>query len=105
MDGDTGTCLCCKQPGKFGQGPWPLPVSECYCDDCFTMEGIVYGVWRDLNPGVYKFAAPIPFLWSKADWPPNAYEMTREQVQAWFKDNMAKLVNRNRTDWQSRNKK
>jgi len=83
-----GPCACCGEPGKLTQGPWPLPKSECYCNDCFDLEGIAFNVWRELNPTIHKSAAPIPFLKSKADWPPNAYAMTGEEVKTWFKEKM-----------------
>jgi hypothetical protein len=81
-------CSCCDEPGRSSQGPWPLPMSGTYCNDCHELEGMAYSAWRELNPKIHKFNAPIPFMKNKADWPPDAYNKSAAEIKEFFKLNM-----------------
>jgi len=93
---DSPLCECCgEKPGSVTQGPWPLPISTCHCNDCYTLEGVAYAVWRELNPTVHKFQAPVPFLKGKQDYPPESLAGhgpgKLEALKEWFRQHNEKL--------------
>lgn len=55
------SCSVCGKPGQFSQYPGPLPFSDCWCDDCWHVEGFLCNEWREKNPGKKPYNL-IPFL-------------------------------------------
>lgn len=91
--GETMLCECChEKPGSTTQGPWPLPVSTCHCNDCYALESIAFSVWRELNPGLSKFNAPIPFLKGKQDYPPETLKGKASELREWLRHKIAAMV-------------
>lgn len=87
-------CQCCGEKGTVSQGPWPLPMSTCHCNDCYALESIAFSVWRELNPTTPKFNAPVPFLKSKADYPPETLKGKENagKLREWFKSKLNVVV-------------
>lgn len=95
-------CYVCKEEGIISQGPWPLPITECYCNKCFALESLAYTVWRKLFPEISKFNAPIPIIRSMADIPSECIDVTfeemkakviRENVEAFYRELLTKKMN------------
>lgn len=78
-------CSCCGSSGRLTQGPWPIPVSWVYCSTCYELEGIAYSVWRRLNPDKLKTEAPIPFMKSLEDYPPDVLCMSYKEIEEHFR--------------------
>jgi hypothetical protein len=84
-------CECCGEAeGKLSQAPWPFPLSTCHCNDCYALEGVAFGVWRELNPDMPKFNAPTPFLKGKIDYPPESLKGNILGLREWFKNKFTK---------------
>ena len=86
-----GVCECCGEPtGRCTQAPYPMPLSNCLCDDCHALESIAFGVWRELNPGISTFNAPIPFLKGKQDYPPEILKGAGKaaELKDWFRQKL-----------------
>jgi hypothetical protein len=66
-------------------------MSDTYCDDCYALESMAYGVWRELHPELHKFSAPVPFMRSRDDRPPDAIEKTAEEIKAFFREKLSKI--------------
>jgi len=92
--GNNLKCQCCGEKGELSQAPWPLPISTCHCNDCYVLESIAFSVWRELNPTIPKVNAPVPFLKSKDDYPPDTLKgyANKANLREWFR---SKLVNQN----------
>ena len=78
-------CRVCGQQGILAQGPWPVPISDAFCLTCFKLERIAWWVWRRMNPGKAKIEAPIPFMKSKDDYPPNVYNTSDQEIADHFR--------------------
>ena len=81
----TTICRICGAPGILAQGPWPVPISDAFCDTCFELERIAWWVWRRLNPGKAKIEAPIPFMKSKDDYPPDVFNKSVLEIETYFR--------------------
>ena len=81
----SASCRICGQPGILAQGPWPVPISDAFCLTCFELERIAWWVWRRLNPGKAKIEAPIPFMKSMDDYPPDVFNISIQEIEDHFR--------------------
>lgn len=58
-------CSVCGNPGQVSQYPGSMPFSDCWCDDCWHVEGILFNEWRRDNPKSGKPYGLVPFLTPK----------------------------------------
>lgn len=62
MDVTVQRCDLCQLPGTTSQGPWPLPITACYCNKCWKLETQAFLYWKRLYPTLSKFNCPVPLL-------------------------------------------
>lgn len=89
MDKGKNRCVVCKKPGEVTQAPYPLPISECYCDICYELEHIAYWVWREMFPNEPKWNAPVPIIKSLDDIPSYCLFLSLKEVQEFYKDKLS----------------
>lgn len=77
-------CHICGEEGKLSQAPYPIPISNCYCNICYELEGIAYDVWATLYPQESKYNAPVPIMKTIEDKPPDCLSLTLEEVKEFF---------------------
>ena len=53
-------CDVCEKEGKISQYPGPIPMSMCFCDECYNLEKIAYNKWRAKNN--FKKCGEFPFF-------------------------------------------